>query len=66
MRRRYARIRRIEAQAAYQRKKAEARLQSVSNLEATASETEKGVYFHNYHLTNPLCYYSSPDTRKLH
>lgn len=43
MRRQYARIRRSEAQAAQQRKKAEALLESVRFLEVTASDTEKGT-----------------------
>jgi hypothetical protein len=44
MRRQYARIRRSEAQAAQQRKKAEALLDSVKFLEVTASDTEKRTF----------------------
>lgn len=43
MRRQYARIRRTEAQAAQQRRKAEALLESIRFAEATASESEKGA-----------------------
>lgn len=38
----YARIRRSEAQAAHNRKRAEALLRSISFVEKTASETEQG------------------------
>jgi hypothetical protein len=63
MRRQYARIRRSEAQAAVNRRKAEKLLQSISFVQATASESEKGephfepnILKLTYHLsaTKPL------------